>query len=349
MKSFWEKLDKPFFCLAPMYDVTDAAYRAMFVKYGKLASPKPGEGGPDVLFTEFVSADGLASAEGCPKLLRELYFTEAERPIVAQIFGSRPENIEKAAFLIKKLGFDGMDINMGCPDRAVEKQGAGAALIKNPALASEIISAAKAGAGKMPVSVKTRLGYNKIDTEKWVARLLQEKPAAMTVHLRTRKEMSEAPAHWEEMLKIVAMAKEINVPVIGNGDIRDINDGWQKAEKYGCDGIMIGRGAFGRPWLFGDQGKPLLQGLPLEKRIEILLEHSHLFWKLYGQTKTNQKLFNGHQKNFAVMRKHFKAYITGFKGAKALRDKLMQLENADEVNTVVNEYLPSVRKETVLG
>src|SRR3989339_2233103 len=169
---------KPIMCLAPMADVTDAAFRRMFVKYGR----------PDVFWTEFVSADGLCSA-GKNNLLIDLKYSERERPIVAQIFGATPQNFYQAAKLLKKLGFDGIDINMGCPDKSVEKQGAGAALIKNPKLAQEIILATKEGSGGLPVSVKTRIGYNINIIEEWTEALLRAKPAAITFHLRTRKEM----------------------------------------------------------------------------------------------------------------------------------------------------------------
>lgn len=329
MKNFWQKIDKPFFVLAPMYDVTDAAFRAMFVKYSK----KPGRKNlPLVLFTEFVSCDGLVSEAGRPKLSRELYYTEKERPIVAQIFGAKPENVEKAARLIKDLGFDGIDINMGCPDKTIEKQGAGAALIKQPALAKEIILAAKRGAGSIPVSVKTRLGYNKVDLS-WLATILETKPAALTVHLRTRKEMSLATAHWEIFPEIVRMAKEAGVAIIGNGDVSEVADGLDRAKKTGVDGIMIGRGAFGRPWLFsGSKQEPTLA-----RRLTMMQEQAKIFWKLYGPTKTNQKFFNGHQKNFAVMKKHFKAYVADFSGASRLRARLMEAKNPEEIKKILSK------------
>ncbi|MFA5023001.1 MAG: tRNA-dihydrouridine synthase [Candidatus Paceibacterota bacterium] len=342
MKNFWTELSKGFFCLAPMYDVTDAAFRAMFVKYSK----------PHVLFTEFVSADGLVNEEGRKKLLRELYITSAERPIVAQIFGSNPATIEQAVKLIKELKFDGVDINMGCPDRAVEKQGAGSALIKNPKLAQEIIAAAKRGArstgsgqASLPVSVKTRLGYNKIDYD-WIKTVLEAKPDAVTFHLRTRKEMSEAKAHYEVLPKIVEMFEGSGIPIIINGDIESVEQGEALAKKYKVDGVMIGRGAFGKPWLFGGEvvrsatsSEPEVVLRTTEEKLKIMLEHTKLFAELYLPGKTNDKLFHGHTKNFAVMRKHFKAYVTGFKGAMALRAKLMQANNPDEVEKIINEFV----------
>lgn len=328
MKNFWEKLQQPFFILAPMYDVTDSVFRQMFVKYSKDSSKYP-----LVLYTEFVSADGLASDEGRAKLLRELYFTQEERPIVAQIFGSNPETIKEAVRIIKGLGFDGVDINMGCPDRAVEKQGAGASLIKNPQLAQEIIRSAKSVAGSMPVSVKTRIGYNKIDTENWARIILETKPALAAFHLRTRKELSKAPAHWEEADKLSRLGQEYGVPIVCNGDIVSIEQGGELANKYNLAGVMIGRGAFGRPWFFSG-GEP-----DLPTRLKIMVEHSILFEKLYRPGTLNDKLFNGHTKNFAVMRKHFKAYVCGFAGATSLRVKLMTAKNSNEVASIVDDFL----------
>ena len=186
--------------MAPMANVTDAAFRRMFVECGK----------PDVFWTEFVSVEGLFS-RGREKLLPDLWFSPGEHPIVAQIFGGKPEQFAAIGPLIKELGFDGVDINMGCPDRGVEKSGGGAAFIKTPALAKEIVRALKRGVGAdataaLPVSVKTRLGYSKTEElDKWLTALLEEQPAALTVHLRTRAEMSDVPAHWELAPKIVAL------------------------------------------------------------------------------------------------------------------------------------------------
>ena len=197
---FWKQLQKkareegrPILTLAPMADVTDAAFRRIIAKYGK----------PDVTWTEFVSADGLCSA-GRPVLLRDLAYDESERPIVAQLFTSHPEKMFEAAQLVASLGFDGIDINMGCPDKSIEKQGAGAANIKNPARAVEVIEAARRGAPNLPVSVKTRIGYNTIDLEGWIGTLLKLRLPVLTVHLRTRKEMSDVPAQWNIMKTIVA-------------------------------------------------------------------------------------------------------------------------------------------------
>src|SRR3989344_6534872 len=178
IKGFWKQLKRPFFVLAPMANVTDAAFRQIIAKYGK----------PDVLWTEFVSTDALCSDAGRKNALADLWFDPSQRPIVAQIFGSKPDNFYKSAQLIQALGFDGIDLNMGCPDKGIEKSGAGARLIKEPKLAQEIIRATIKGAGPLPVSVKTRLGYSSDNLEEWLKYLLETGPAAITIHARTRKE-----------------------------------------------------------------------------------------------------------------------------------------------------------------
>ncbi|MBI2630973.1 tRNA-dihydrouridine synthase [Candidatus Nomurabacteria bacterium] len=354
MKNFWKKLKKPIFCLAPMADVTDCAFRQIITKYSRHGGAG---GGPDVFWTEFVSADGLAHPVAREKLLVDLKFSKNERPIVAQIFGSNAKNIKSASRLCKELGFDGIDINMGCPDRSIEKQGAGAAMIKNPKLAKKIIQAVKEGGGGLPVSVKTRIGYNppspkgfgragKNDhllDEKWIRALLEEDLAALIVHLRTRKEMSSVPAHWELMKEIVAIRNEMKVEtlIIGNGDVEDIDDARRKCEESGCDGVMLGRAIFGNPWLFTTSPPaPLQDGLErgassgvrfIEERLGVMLEHTKLFEKLLGG-----------QKNFAIMKKHYKAYVNGFLGAKELRMKLMEAKNAKEVERISNDFLGKI-------
>lgn len=313
---FWKKLKKPCFVLAPMADVTDAAFRRIIAKYGK----------PDVTWTEFVSADGLVRADedGKRRLLADLRYTEGERPVVAQLFSSNPEHMEKAAALVRELGFDGLDINMGCPDKAVEKQGAGAALMKDPKLAREIIAAAKRGAGDMPVSVKTRVGYNKVELETWLPEILAEGPAAVTVHARTRKEMSKVPARWEHVRRAVEIRDEkgSDALIIGNGDALDIADAKRKAEETGADGVMLGRAIFGNPWLFSGRVPAL------EEKLRVLVEHTNLFDELYSGIKS-----------FSVMKKHYKAYVTGFAGAADLRSELMETENAAQVSHIIEKYL----------
>ena len=373
--------DKPILCLAPMADVTDAAFRFIISKYSTI---------PHITYTEFVSADGLVRApeEGRRKLLKDLEYSEIEHPIVAQFFTSKPEMMEKAAALAAELGFDGVDINMGCPDKSIEKQGAGAALIKNLSLAREIIAAAKRGVqnsyndrhcnskkyGVIPVSVKTRLGYNKDELEAWLPELLAENPAAIIIHARTRKEMSKVPARWERIKRAVEIRDKIQTSplsplldlgegkhisniynsdssffpspdqgeghakrgvgfrtlIIGNGDVADTDDARRKCEETGADGAMLGRAVFGNPWLFSNSRE--LENREdqeaVKKILEILIEHTKLF----------EQKFMG-VKSFAIMKKHFKSYLSGITGAKDLKEKLMLTNNASEVERVVNDFL----------
>ncbi len=322
MKNFWTDLPRPFFVLAPLANVTDPAFRRVIAKYSKPA-------GPHVFWTEFVSADGLvlATSEGKAKLMRDLVFSEAERPIVAQFFTATPEHMEKAAALAQELGFDGVDINMGCPDRTIEKQGAGAKLILNPELAVELVAAAKRGAPNLPVSVKTRLGYNKDILEEWLPKILAAEPAALTLHARTRKEMSKVAAHWERVKRAVEIRNELgsNTLILGNGDVKNIAEAHARVEETGCDGVMIGRGIFGTPWLFTEEEKNI------EERLKVAIEHTELFEELLGDIK-----------NFAIMKKHFKAYVEGFEGAKELRIHMMEAKDVAEVKSIVENYLSSI-------
>ena len=338
-----------------MADVTDPAFRILIAKYGK----------PDVLWTEFVSADGLCHPKGRESLLKDLEFTEAERPIVAQLFSSNPENMRTASKLCAELGFDGIDINMGCPDRTIEKQGCGSAMIKTPDLAIEVVRAARQGiadAGKqIPLSVKTRVGYSRDEIDSWIVKLLNEKLDALTIHARTRKDLSQVPANWDYVSRVVKLRDEISpeTVILGNGDVTDMSDGIAKSHQTGADGIMIGRAVFGNPWIFTTppslaeprdtspyQGEDSATadhdeymdpkrywlfnqpGIPLAEKLAVMVEHTRLFEKHLGDVK-----------NFAVMKKHYKAYATGFPGAKELRMKLMETKNGDEVEKVVDEFL----------
>ncbi len=329
MKSnIWKKIYKKntFFCLAPMADVTDVVFRQIITKYSKHG--KIG-GGPDVFFTEFVSADGIANEIGRKKLLPILKFSKKEKPIIAQIFGSKPENIKKTCQIIAKLGFDGIDINMGCPDRSVIKQGAGSALIRTPKLACEIIRSAKAGAPKLPISIKTRIGFNVIEYKKWLPKILAENISALTVHLRTKKEMSNVSAHFELANDIVKVVRgcDKNVVLIANGDIESLEQGRILAKDTGFDGIMIGRGIFGNPWLFDSKRK---NPPSTSEKLKVLIEHT----KLYEKILTHR--------NFANMKKHFKAYVSGFDGAKELRMELMETNNSKEVQVIIEKFLQNI-------
>lgn len=313
-KGFWADLPKPLFVLAPMADVTDCAFRKLIAKYGK----------PDVLWTEFVSADGLAS-RGREALLIDLQFDPSEHPIVAQLFGSNWETMEEAAKLCVKLGFDGIDLNMGCPDRSIEKSKSGAYCIKDPKLAKKILEAARRGAGKLPVTVKTRIGYNSVDFG-WIKEVLSWKVPLVTFHLRTRKEMSLVDAHWDLMPKILKLRDEISPDtiILGNGDVKDLADGKAKVSASGADGVMIGRGIFGTPWLFSKTKKEF----SVSEKLEIMLEHTRLFVEMLGA-----------HKNFAIMKKHYKAYVNGFPGAKELRIELMECSTYQEIETLTREFI----------
>ena len=325
MKNFWQDIPRPVFVLAPMADVTDSAFRRIISKYSKVSGSTP-----YVTYTEFVSADGLCLApeEGRRKLLRDLVFDESERPVVAQFFTAHAEHMQKAAALAAELGFDGVDINMGCPVDAVVAQGAGAKLIQKPALARELIAAAKRGAPNLPISVKSRLGYSADELEEWLPALLKAQPAAITLHARTRKEMSKVPARWERIKRAVEIRNQcqddILTLIIGNGDVKDLDDAREKARQTGCDGVMLGRAMFGRPWLFDLGGRTYSAA----KRLRVAVEHAKLFEELLGGTKS-----------FALMKKHFKAYVEGFDGAKELRTKLMETQNAAEVEEIVEEFI----------
>ena len=334
MKNFWVELPRPFFALAPLANVTDAAFRRLIAKYSK-------PGALYVTYTEFVSADGLmlAGQEGRAKLMRDLEFCEAERPVVAQFFTAIPKHMEQAAALAQELGFDGVDINMGCPDKTIEKQGAGAKLMQNPELAVRLIAAAKRGAPNLPISVKTRLGYNKDILDEWLPALLAAKPAAITIHARTRKEMSKVPARWERVKRAVEIRNETGnkTLILGNGDLKDLADAEQKIKESGADGAMLGRAIFGRPWLFAEPELPGQKSsgrfaqpdyLSVQFRLRVLVQHTKLFEELLGDIK-----------NFAIMKKHFKAYVEGFPGAKELRVQLMETTNAAEVKSIVETFL----------
>jgi nifR3 family TIM-barrel protein len=330
IKNFWLNLPKPIIVLAPMADVTDEPFRKLIAKYSRMG--KKG-GGPSALWTEFVSADGLAS-RGKDKLMHILDYSKTEKPIVAQIFGSNPENISKAVELAEGLGFDGVDINMGCPDKSIEKQGAGAGHIKNPDRAVEVIRTAKNSAKSIPISVKTRIGYNAPDMG-WIERVLAERVAVLTVHARTRKEMSLVPANWDYVKQAVELRNRISPEtlIFGNGDVKNLDEAQKRIEETGADGVMIGRGIFGNPWLFDSE----LPKITIEEKLNVLIEHSKYFEKKLGGIKS-----------FAVMKKHFKAYVSGWEGAKDLRIKLMEQNDAKGVAKIIKEYIKNTEK-TILN
>lgn len=334
MAGFWDKLPKPFWALAPMEDVTDTVFRRIVAEVGK----------PNVMFTEFTNVDaiehgsslqsrmldsppqaGLAArarftssaplSAGIPAPLQHLVFSEEERPIVAQIWGTEPEKFLGAAKIIKDLGFDGIDINFGCPVKKVSQIGACGAMIGKNDAVKEIIKATKEGAGGLPVSVKTRIGYKKIVTEEWVGFLLEQNLAAISIHGRTVAEESKVPAHWEEIGKAVrARDDKRETLIIGNGDVKNLQEAREKATQYGVDGVMIGRGIFTNPALFAEKV------LSSPEKMDLYLKHIHMFAAQWGDTK-----------NWQVLKKFMKVYINGFAGAGELREKLAGAKTAAEL------------------
>ena len=322
-----------------MADVTDMAFRQIIVECGNPASAKASAGKPDVFYTEFVSCDGLCSEKGRLKLLPHLKFGENERPIVAQFFGSKPDNFYKCAQLAVELGFDGIDINMGCPAGKIVKQDSGAGLILNPKLAQEIIRETKRGASRLPVSVKTRIGYNTIDTENWISKLIEAEPAAIMIHGRTQKEMSKVPVHWDEIGKAAKLCHAAGIPIIGNGDVMSYQEGLDKAKEYHLDGIMIGRGVFQNPWVFNPEVNPMTK-TPQEK-INLLKKHIHNFLELWNPPEAGAL----QARNFDVMKRFIKIYINDFQGAKTLRDELMTKRNAPDTLKVLARWEKDVHME----
>ncbi len=291
-----------------MADVTDVPFRTVVARCGR----------PDVFYTEFVSAHGLAS-DGRERLMLDLAIAPTDHPIVAQFFGTDPEHLRSAGVLARELGFDGVDINMGCPDRAIVKQGAGAGLIGKNTLAQELIAALRNGFRGL-VAVKTRLGLRATDEmDAWIPALLDAKPDVLVVHGRTVKEMSKVPTHWDLIGKAAALAHNAGVRCIGNGDVVSRAQGIELAQQYGVDGIMVGRGIFQNPWLFNAQQRDHTP----QERFALLREHIDLWEKQWGGVKS-----------FDLMRKFFKVYVAGWPGAAALRARLMQTKSADEVRAV---------------
>lgn len=321
-QNFWQDLPKPFFILAPMEDVTDVVFRHVISESGR----------PDVFFTEFTNSESYAHPDGKQSVRGRLQYTEDEQPMVAHIWGDNPENFRKMSIDLSKEGFKGIDINMGCPVANVARNGKGSGLIKRPECAAELIEAAKAGG--IPVSVKTRLGYTKIgEWRDWLTHLLKQDIANLSIHLRTRSEMSKYDAHWELIPEIKELRDEIapNTLLTINGDIPDRAKGLELAEKYGVDGIMIGRGIFTNPFAFELEAK--------EHSPKELLDLFRLHLDLYDfYTKTEPRPFK-------PLRRFFKIYVRAIHGASSLRHALMSAENTDEVRAMINEFEETMDKE----
>jgi dihydrouridine synthase duS len=318
MKSFWNKLPKPFFVLAPMEAVTDIVFRHVVTHAGR----------PDVYFSEFTNATGWFRA-GDRAIGGRLVKTDNESPIVAQLWGSDPEAMKAMSQHVAKLNYDGIDINMGCPDQSAIKGGGGADMIRNPDRASAIIAAAKTSG--LPVSVKTRLGYTYVDEWKsWLKFLLEQDIVALTIHLRTKKEMSKVGAHFELIPAIKALRDEVapDTLLIINGDILDREQGMKLFYECAVDGIMIGRGVFQNPFCFRDN---LETEKCSDRKAELIkLLHYHL-----DQFDHYQSLMG---RPFETLKRFFKIYIRDFEGASDLRDKLMHTSSTDEVRSILKQF-----------
>lgn len=314
-ENFWSELPRPFFILAPMEDVTDIVFRHVVSEAAR----------PDVFFTEFTNTESYCHPEGIHSVRGRLTFSEDEQPMVAHIWGDKPEQFRKMSIGLKEMGFKGIDLNMGCPVANVAKKGKGSGLILRPERAAEIIQATKEGG--LPVSVKTRLGYYEIDEWKdWLKHVFEQNIANLSIHLRTRREMSKVDAHWELIEAIKAMRDEIapHTLLTINGDIPDRQKGLELANKYGVDGVMIGRGIFHNPFAFEKE--------PREHTSEELLDLFSLHLSLY------EKYSNEETQQFKALRRFFKIYIRGIKGASQLRHKLMSTETIDEARELLDEF-----------
>lgn len=292
-----------------MDGVTDPVLRQVFLRTGR----------PDVFFTEFVSCEALVCGDREKIIHDKLSFSNLEKPIVAQLWGNDPEKYFESIKILKDRKFDGVDLNFGCPDRGLIKSGSCGALIGNLKLSEKIILAAKKACGDLSLSVKTRIGLDKVDTERWFNFLLDFDLDAITVHGRTVRQMRNGIADWNEIskVKMIALQKKKRTVIIGNGDVQSRDDGWQKTKKFGIDGIMIGRAAVSDFWIFN---KSLSKNdVFLKKKLELLVWHLELFKKHWGKNR-----------HFASFNKYYHQYIYGFDQANVLRLAFMKLDNPDK-------------------
>lgn len=299
--------------LAPMEDVTDTVFRQILCHIGK----------PDMFFTEFMNVNGYCS-DGKDVVARRISFKDIERPIIVQLWGNSPENFAKATKeIVKSVKPDGIDINMGCSVRDVLKTGGGSALIKERELSNEIIDVVRENAKDIPVSVKTRIGYDEIDYS-WIEFLLSKKLAMLTVHGRLAKEGYSTPSRWDIYKKIKELRDDISPEtlLIGNGDIKSTKEGEELAKQYDLDGYMVGRGILTNPWLFAGR-----EDISKGERLETLKKHLEIFEQVYGESE-----------NFNTQKKYIKAYISGFGGAGKLREELMHTSTLEEIKIIVKKY-----------
>lgn len=329
MSSFWNAINDPIFALAPMEDVTDTVFReiVMSVSDAKVLN---------VLFTEFTSVDGMTDERGFESVSQRLIVNESERALlkerntklVAQIWGNNPEKFKKVAeYISAQKIFDGIDINMGCPVKKVVKKATCSALIKYPEQAAEIVAATKEGTA-LPVSVKTRIGFNEIETDRWIPQVLAMKPAALTIHGRIQKQMSTGEANYQEIEKAVAYAKAISPStiILGNGDIETYEQGMSKIEQHKLDGVMIGRGIFKNPWMFNKESETL----NTNHRLDLLKAHVNLYRATWGEDK-----------NYNILKRFYKIYLNNFSGAGQMRAKLMETKSFNDFDATIADLLES--------
>ena len=314
-ENFWQDLPRPFFILAPMEDVTDVVFRHVVSEAGR----------PDVFFTEFTNTVSYCHPEGRDSVRGRLTFTEDEQPMVAHIWGDEPEYFRQMSIGMAEEGFKGIDINMGCPVPNVAGKGKGSGLIRRFQVAADLIQAAKAGG--LPVSVKTRLGYANIDEWRdWLTHVFEQDIANLSIHLRTRKEMSKGDAHWEMISEVKKLRDEIAPQTLLtiNGDIPDRATGLKLVEEYGVDGIMIGRGVFHNPYAFEKE--------PREHSSKELLELFRLHLDLFDQYTVDEP------RSFKPLRRFFKIYVRGIRGASDLRVQLMETETTNGARALLDEF-----------
>ena len=362
--SFWQSLARPVIGMAPMDGVTDATFRHTVALHGK----------PDVSFTEFTHVHDVC--RGPEFLLDSLMYHEAERPIVAQLYGKEPDLFYQAAHAVCELGFDGLDINMGCPSRSVASSGSGAGLIRTPDVAQAIMQAARQGiadwaAGQtlegaglkpgrvaalqrmnerrqdarpltrhaIPLSVKTRLGYDVVVVDRWIEHLLMEQPAVISLHGRTLQQMYRGEADWSAIARAAEIVRGSGTLLFGNGDVHSYHDIVCRVRETGVDGVLVGRAALGAPWFFRqkEDARLFLQqqrsedGLEpwvpsLDVRFEVLLDHARRFEAACGQGQ------------FRRMRKHLGWYCKGFPHAASLRADMFRVSSVADLEQVLADF-----------
>lgn len=328
MKSIWQELTRPLFILAPMEAVTDHVFRRVVARAAA----------PDIFFTEFMNATGWAHAGEKAAAGRITLHPDEQTPVIAQIWGTVPEDIAVLAAECRKRSFVGIDINMGCPEKTAIKSGGGAAMCQNPALATKVIASAKTAG--LPVSVKCRLGYSKVEEyTEWISHLLEQDIAALTVHLRTKKEMSKVPAHWELMPAIKKLRDEIapTTLLIGNGDVESRAHGETLVQESGIDGAMIGRGIFHNPFAFEKQPRDHTK----QELLELLIYHLELFNQTHTPQTPNYELptTNSSSKPYETLKRFFKIYIRDFPGSSDIRNQLMNTKSVDEAAQIIHSAM----------